>query len=103
MLARELIGLKAVLEDVMVVSKLRPGQTQSTDPTVTAASSAISLPSSTRSDDIRHVQSIVASVDALIKGFTTVLASKPITVKRLGWMIQEKKLMSVRMKLQVSS
>ena len=96
MLARELIELKAVLEDVMVMSKLNPGQTQSTDPTVTAAESAVALPSSTLSDHICHVQSIVASVDELVRGFTTVPGSNQIAVKRVGWMIQGKKVMKMR-------
>ena len=77
------------------MSKLNPGQTQSTQPTVTAASSAIPLPSGILSDHIRHVQSVVASIDDLIEGFTTVPASKPITVKRVGWMIRGKKIMKM--------
>ena len=95
-LARELMGSKAVSENVMVVSKLNTDQTQSTDPTVTAASSAIPSPSSTFSDHIRHPQSIVPSVDDLIEGSTTVPASKQTSVKRVGWMIQGKRIMKMR-------
>ena len=83
----------------MVVSKLSPGQMQSTQPTVTAASSTISLQSSTLSNHIRHVQSVVASVDDLIEGITTVPASKQITVKRVGWMIRGKRIMKMRDKV----
>ena len=83
----------------MVVSKLNPAQTQSTQPTVTAASSAISLQSSILSNHIRHVQSVVTSVYDLIEGFTTVPASKQITVKRVGWMIRGKKVMKMRDKV----